>query len=78
MFLILPLQMVTGILLWDIEKFIIIIGAVGGVRFIDGLHVILAYVLTAFSIIHVYLATLGHTFFSHFKAIILGYEKETD
>ncbi len=76
MFVMLPLQIITGILLWDIEKFIVIIGVVGGVRIVDTLHVILAYVFTAFLIMHLYLATLGHTFFSHFKAIILGYEDE--
>lgn len=75
MLLLFPLQAFTGILLWDIEKFLPVIGAVGGVRFVDVLHVILAYIFTSFLIMHVYLATLGHTFFSHFKAIVLGYEK---
>ncbi len=75
MLLLFPLQAFTGILLWDIEKFLPVIGVVGGVRFVDALHVILAYIFAAFLIMHVYLATLGHTFFSHFKAIVLGYEK---
>jgi thiosulfate reductase cytochrome b subunit len=36
----------------------------------------LAYIVTAFLVVHVYLATLGHTFFAHFKAMIVGYEEK--
>jgi thiosulfate reductase cytochrome b subunit len=75
MLFLLPLQILTGILLWNIEKFLPLIAAVGGVRLVDTFHVILAYIFAAFLLMHIYLATLGHTFFSHFKAIILGYEK---
>jgi thiosulfate reductase cytochrome b subunit len=75
MFLIMPLQIITGILLYDIETFAAVIGVVGGVRVVDTLHVLLGYLFTAFLIAHLYLATLGRTVFAHFKAIILGYEE---
>ncbi|RLB00883.1 MAG: cytochrome b [Deltaproteobacteria bacterium] len=74
MFIMVPLQVITGLLLWDIKTFRPIIEAVGGVRVVDALHIILAYVFCAFLLVHLYLATLGHTFFSHFKAMIVGYE----
>ena len=74
MFLLVPLQIITGVLLWDLERFHSIIAALGGVRVIDAFHIILAYIFTAFLIVHIYLATLGHTFFSHIKAMIVGYE----
>jgi len=74
MLFIIPLQIITGILLWDVELFLPVIAVLGGVRIIDALHVILGYVCTSFLIMHLYLATLGHTFFAHFKMIILGYE----
>jgi thiosulfate reductase cytochrome b subunit len=78
MFILVPLQIITGVLLWDLERFHALIEALGGVRVIDAFHIILAYIVAAFLIAHVYLATLGHTFFSHFKAMIVGYEdKET-
>ena len=78
MFVLVPLQVVTGVLLWDLERFRPIITALGGVRVLDAFHIILAYIFTAFLIVHIYLSTLGHTFFSHFKAMIVGYEeKET-
>jgi thiosulfate reductase cytochrome b subunit len=71
----LPLQAVTGILLWDIERFTPVLSVLGGVRVVDTIHVILAYIFAAFLIAHVYLSTLGHTFFAHMKAMIFGYEK---
>jgi thiosulfate reductase cytochrome b subunit len=74
MFVLVPLQIVTGVLLWDLERFRALIEALGGVRVIDAFHIILAYIFTAFLIVHIYLATLGHTFFSHFKAMIVGHE----
>ena len=74
MFVLVPIQIITGVLLWDLERFHAIIEALGGVRVIDAFHIILAYIVTAFLILHVYLATLGHTFFSHFKGMIVGYE----
>lgn len=76
MFVLVPLQIVTGVLLWDLKRFHSIIEAFGGVRVIDAFHIILAYTVMAFLIVHVYLSTLGHTFFAHFKAMIVGYEKK--
>jgi thiosulfate reductase cytochrome b subunit len=76
MLFMLPLQIFTGILLWDLELFLPVIAVLGGVRVIDAFHVILAYVFTSFLIMHLYLATLGHTFFSHFKMLVSGYEEE--
>jgi thiosulfate reductase cytochrome b subunit len=76
MFVLVPMQIVTGVLLWDLERFRSIVETLGGVRVIDAFHIILAYIVTAFLIVHIYLATLGHTFFSHFKAMIVGYEEK--
>ena len=76
MFVLVPVQTVTGVLLWDLKRFHPLIEALGGVRTIDAFHIILAYIVTAFLVVHVYFATLGHTFFAHFKAMIVGYEKK--
>ena len=40
------------------------------------LHVLGAYMITAFFFIHVYLTTTGHTVFAHIKAMITGWEEE--
>jgi thiosulfate reductase cytochrome b subunit len=75
MFVLVPLQILTGVLLWDLERFHPIVEVLGGVRIVDAFHIIMAYVFASFLIVHLYLSSLGHTFFSHFKAMILGYEE---
>ena len=42
------------------------------------LHVLGAYMITAFFFIHVYLTTTGHTIFAHIQAMITGWEEEDD
>lgn len=76
MLILIPIQIVTGVLLWDLERFRPIIEILGGVRVIDAFHIILAYIVTAFLIVHIYLSTLGRTFFSQSKAMIVGYEEK--
>ena len=73
-----PLLMVTGILLSDIlffRKYILLLNIV---RILDAIHVIGAYVFALYLIVHVYMATLGRTPFSHIKEMIVGYEEEPD
>jgi thiosulfate reductase cytochrome b subunit len=48
------------------------------IKVIDALHVTGLYVFALFLVVHVYLATLGPTAFSHIKAMIVGYEEEPD
>lgn len=43
-------------------------------EWIATLHVLGAYMMTAFFFIHVYLTTTGHTLFAHIKAMITGWE----
>jgi thiosulfate reductase cytochrome b subunit len=76
MFFIIPLQIITGVLLWNLERFRFVIALLGGVRVIDAFHIVIAYIVASFLIAHIYLATLGHTFFAHTKAMIVGYEDE--
>lgn len=79
MMLFVPMQIVTGILLWDIKRFSNLIDILGGVRVVDTVHVLLFIFFTGFIIIiHPYLATLGHTPLAHIKAMITGYEEIED
>lgn len=41
-------------------------------------HVLSAFLMVIFFIVHVYFATTGHTVTSHFKAMITGYEEVED
>jgi thiosulfate reductase cytochrome b subunit len=73
-----PVLVVTGLLFSDIlffRKYILLWNVVGG---LNAIHVIGAYVFALYLIVHVYMATLGPTAFSHIKAMIVGYEEESD
>jgi len=75
MLLIIPLQIITGILLWDVERFSGMVGLLGGVRVVDTVHVLILIFFTFFLFVHVYLATLGHTATAHIKVMFTGYEE---
>ena len=76
MFLLLPAQMITGLFLYRVRHFENYINLLGGIKIIDTIHVLLFFFFVAFMIVHIYLATLGHTPMAHFKAMFTGYEEE--
>jgi Ni/Fe-hydrogenase b-type cytochrome subunit len=75
MLLLIPLQLVTGLLLWDVKMFSAWIDLFGGIKIIDTVHVFLFLFFTSFLFVHIYLATLGHTVTAHIKAMFTGYEE---
>ena len=76
MFLLFPVQIITGILLMDIKRFSTIIGMLGGLTIVDIAHVVVSFAFVAFLFVHVYLTTLGATTLQHIKAMFTGYETE--
>jgi Ni/Fe-hydrogenase b-type cytochrome subunit len=78
MLFLLPLQILTGVLMWDIKRFAAMIAFAGGIKFVDAVHVFLTLFFTAFLFVHVYLATLGHKWSEHIKAMFTGYEEEPE
>ena len=74
MMLLVPAQIFTGLLLWDVTRFSSMVEMLGGGRVVDTVHVVLFIVFSGFIIVHVYLGTLGHTPTAHFKAMLTGYE----
>ncbi len=78
MLLIVPLLFYTGILLWDPSRFEQQIAFFGGVRIVDTIHVLIFIFFCGFLVIHMYLATLGHTALAHYKAMITGFEEVED
>ena len=73
-----PLQLITGLLLWDPKLFSRLVNLLGGIKVVDTIHVLIFIFFTAFIFVHVYLATLGHTTFAHIKAMFTGYEEEEE
>ena len=78
MMLLVPIMFFTGLLLWDVTRFSSMVEMFGGVRVVDTVHVLLFILFSGFIIVHIYLASLGHTPTAHFKAMITGYEEIED
>jgi len=73
-----PAVLVTGVLFSDILYFATYINAIGGLRVLDALHVVVAYIFVLYLTVHLYMSTLGHTILAHTKGMIVGYEEEEE
>ncbi|MBM4140673.1 MAG: cytochrome B [Nitrospira sp.] len=73
-----PVQIITGLFLWDPKLFSKWINLVGGIQIVSMIHVLLFIFFSAFIVVHFYLATLGHTPLAHIKAMFSGYEEEEE
>lgn len=73
-----PLQILTGLMMWDTNSFSKLIALVGGIRIVDTVHVLLFLFFFSFLFVHLYLASLGEKITTHFKAMITGYEELED
>lgn len=71
----LPVQLVTGLLIWGAHRWPTLLSAVGGLPVLVPIHVLAAWFLLAFTIMHIYLTTTGETPWSNTRAMILGYLK---
>jgi thiosulfate reductase cytochrome b subunit len=71
-----PVQIITGLFLWDPHLFGAYVNIIGGIQIADMIHVLLFIFFSAFIIVHFYLATLGHTTWAHIIAMFTGYEEE--
>jgi thiosulfate reductase cytochrome b subunit len=78
MMILVPIQFFSGVLLWDVARFSSLVDALGGVRVVDTIHVLIFIFFCGFIFVHIYLSSLGHTPSAHFKAMITGYEEVED
>lgn len=78
MALLIPLQLVTGFLMWDVKGFASIISFVGGIRLVDTVHVLLTMFFSAFLYVHIYLSMLGRTPAEHIESMVTGFEEEPE
>ena len=78
MLMLVPIQFVTGLLLWDVKQFSDTIDVLGGVRVVDTTHVLITIFFAGFLPVHIYLATLGHTRMAHIMSMFTGYEEVGD
>jgi thiosulfate reductase cytochrome b subunit len=72
--ILLPYQIVTGVLMWGADRWPQLFDRVGGLWLLGPAHTLGAYLFMAFLIGHIYLATTGPTPFSLLRAITAGRE----
>lgn len=75
MFVFAPVIIITGLFYMDIDilRKYMLLWKIADV--VSAVHIAAAYVFALFLVVHVYMATLGPTPFSHIRAMIRGYEE---
>jgi thiosulfate reductase cytochrome b subunit len=75
MLVLVPIQCITGLFLWNLLGFSDAVALFGGVRVIDTVHVLIFIFFVFYLPAHIYLGTLGRKPRTHFKEMITGYEE---
>jgi len=75
MLVLIPLVVLTGFMLLNVAPLRELIVLMGGLRVLVSSHFLIACSFNAFLFAHIYLATLGHTPFAHFKPMWHGWEE---
>jgi len=71
----LPAQVLTGLLMWGSQEWPLLAGALGGLTLLGPLHSLLAWAFLAFLIMHIYLTTTsGPKLSSGIESMIVGWE----
>lgn len=70
----LPLQIITGGLMWGVQQWPVIAGMAGGLPWLAPIHTLAAWLFATFIVAHVYLTTTGPTVLTDIKAMITGWE----
>jgi thiosulfate reductase cytochrome b subunit len=78
MLLVVPIQFVTGIMMWDVKRFETPIAMLGGIENLVLVHVMIFIFFVSFTMIHAYMGALGKTPATHFREMFTGYEEEHD
>jgi thiosulfate reductase cytochrome b subunit len=76
MLLVVPVQFLTGIMMWDMKRFASWIDFVGGIGVVDTVHVLVYIFFISFTMVHAYMGALGQTPVTHFREMFTGYEEE--
>jgi thiosulfate reductase cytochrome b subunit len=70
----LPLQGLTGILIWGAQQWPELAEKLGGLSFLAPFHSLIAWLFISFIFAHVYLTTTGPTPLAGIKAMMMGWE----
>jgi thiosulfate reductase cytochrome b subunit len=68
----LPLQVVTGLLMWGAQQAPAAVALLGGLAPLAWIHTLGAWLFAAFLIAHLYLITTGPTLLGNLRAMVMG------
>ncbi len=71
----LPLQIITGALMWSVQKWPQLTSWMGGLPILAPFHSLVAWLFGAFVIAHVYLTTTGATPLEAMRGMVTGWEE---
>ncbi len=71
----LPLQIITGALMWGVQRWPAVAGWFGGLPVLAPFHSLVAWLFAAFIIGHVYLTTTGSSPLAAARAMVTGWEE---
>lgn len=71
----LPLQIITGALMWGAQGWPTIASTLGGLTVLAPLHSLVAWLFATFIVAHVYLTTTGHHPLTAIKAMVTGWDE---
>jgi len=70
----LPLQIITGGLMWGVQQWPQVAQMLGGLPLLAPVHTLVAWLFATFIVAHVYLTTTGPTVLTDIKAMLTGWE----
>jgi len=74
--ILLPAQVITGVLIWGMQKWPQLAAALGGLPLLAPLHTLVAWTFAAFIVMHVYLTTAaGETPLAGIRSMISGWDE---
>lgn len=73
--ILLPLQIITGFLMWGAQQWPEIALRFGGLPYLAPFHTLIAWLLASFIVLHVYLTTTGPTPTANIEAMIMGWDE---
>jgi len=71
----LPLQIITGAMMWGAQRWPELAARLGGLPFLAPFHTLVAWMLASFIVMHVYLTTTGPTPLASIKGMIMGWDE---
>ena len=71
----LPLQILTGILMWGVQRWPQTAAMMGGLPFLAPFHTLISWLFASFIVMHVYLTTTGHNVTAGIKSMIMGWDE---